>query len=124
MSWICPFCGTENYLMPLNSRHDVLCKGCGERYISPDDLEAQIRPQIIEEEKFFKIAMDELQDINDHISSLTDELSSWNLKRKDALAELENTKAELDRLRGFVVHREADRTAKIQADKYQTRILV
>lgn len=124
MSWICPHCGTENYQMPLNSRHDLPCKGCGARYISPDDLEAQIKPQLIDAEKFFKMAMDELQDINDHISSLTDELSSWNLKRNDALAELENTKAELDRLRGFVVHREADRTAKIQADKHQTRIMV
>ena len=108
--------------MPVNSRHTPECPGCGEEYITPDDLEKQIKPQIEDAETFLKSARDEMQDACDHISSLKDELSSWEQKRRHALTDVENEQMELTRLRTLKIFREVDREAKARLDKHQRQL--
>jgi hypothetical protein len=122
MSWICPFCGYENHIDPLNSRHHPECKGCGEDHISPDTLEAQIRPQIKFNEDSLKEAKAELGEARDHISSLKDELSSWNLKYESAKTDVAGCEKELKKLRDFKIYREGDmvdKAAKARLDIHQ-----
>lgn len=119
MSWICPHCGTENYKMPLNSRHTPECTGCGEDYITPDELESQIKPQIEAAEANLKTARLIMQEARDHCSSLRDELSGWEQKLKDASNEVENEKAELIKLKTFKIYREVNREARARLDVHQ-----
>jgi septal ring factor EnvC (AmiA/AmiB activator) len=119
MSWICPYCGTENYRMPLNSRHTPECTGCGENFITPEELESQIKPQIEAFEDELKSARHLMQEASDHISSLRDEMSSWEQKRQAALNDLDEAQMELTKLKTFKVFREVNREARARLDPHQ-----
>ena len=119
MSWICPHCGTENYRMPLNSRHTPECTGCGENFITPEELESQIKPQIEAFEDDIKSARHLMQEASDHISSLRYEMSSWEQKRQAALNDMAEAQMELTKLKTVKVFREVNREARARLDPHQ-----
>ena len=119
MTWVCPYCGYENQRDPLNSRDTPKCTGCGEDYITPDELEKQIQPQIKATEEDLKEARHQMQEASDHCSALQDELSNWEQKRKVALNDIENEKMELTRLKTFKIFREVNREARARLDIHQ-----
>lgn len=120
MSWICPWCGTENYREPLNGRDSMMCRACKEDYISPDDLEAQVKAQISDIEEIYKSALNRRQEASDRIASLEDELSSARIKFSDAQSDMNEYGAELKKLQNFKIFREApDKTVKARLDVHQ-----
>jgi len=119
MSWICPHCGKENFRMPLNSRHIPACMGCGESYITPDELETQCKHELEFAEAELKDARSRMQNASDHISSLKDELASWEINHKDASKEAESAKQDIEQIKSAKVYREA----VIHQDKSQEKIV-
>jgi len=122
MSWICPHCGFENEIDPLNSRHHPTCKGRGETHQTADELEAQITPQIEAYEGDLRNSRALMNKARDHIASLENEISSWNLKYNDAAKDVATAKKELEKLRKFKIYRETssfDKAAKARLDVRQ-----
>jgi len=119
MSWVCPWCGFENYQMPLNSRHEIFCKGCGKNHTTPEEVESMIKPQIEAEEAALKEARAQMNEARDHIASLNDEMATWQNKYEVAAENVAEAKKEIKALKNVRIHREADRVAKTRLDIHQ-----
>lgn len=119
MSWICPWCGTENYRDPVNSRHSVECRSCKEEKISPDELEAQIKPQVDAFSEDLKNARGLMNEARDHIASLNDEISAWQIKYDAAATDVADAKKEIEKLKNLTIYREINREAKTRLDIHQ-----
>jgi len=122
VTWICPYCGAENFRMPVNSRVTPECIGCGKDYNTPEGVEIEIAREKSLWESEYKSALHERQNARDHISSLEDELSSWNIKLKDSEKDVSEIGTQLGILENQKIFREVDRVEKAKADPYQKQL--
>ena len=124
VTWICPYCGATNYREPCNSRDEPKCANCERDYIDPDLLQGRIERDIASGKEFLSTAKHELQEVDWHIISLKDEISSWEIKRRDAQKDVTDTEKEITKLENTKIFREGDvdREAKARLDRHQVTL--
>ena len=122
MSWICPHCGYENEMDPVNGRHTPLCKGCGEEY----ETAAEVRKRTAESLKEYRAEKDELEaeasDIRDEIASLTDEISSRKIRLADMKKEYDQISEEIKTLEAKTIYGDDDPAAAIERRTARARL--
>jgi chromosome segregation ATPase len=120
MTWLCPHCGYQNRVDPLNSRHDPLCLGCHETFETPERL-LKIKTRNITELKEELKENNEAQiEIHSHIESpetdLAEERGKLNDLRKDySTAHTDLKKWENTKIYGIDVD-PVDKVAKARTD--------
>lgn len=128
MTWICPHCGYENRIDPLNSRHDPLCKGCAEPFETPERL-CKIKTRTITELKEeMKENNDAQIEIQSHIESLETDLAVERGKledlRKDYSADYNDLK-KWESMKIYGIDRDpVDKVAKARTDIKQKTLAI
>lgn len=122
MSWICPHCGYENAVDPVNGRHTPLCKGCGEEYETP----AEVRKRTVESLKEYQAQARDLQaraiDLRAEISSLEDEISSRRIQLADLGKEHTEIEEEIKMLETKTIYGDDDPAASIERRTARARL--
>ena len=74
--------------------------------------------------EFLATARHELQEADWHIISLKDEISSWEIKWRDAHKEVSDSETEITKLENTKIFREGDvdREAKARLDRHQATL--
>ncbi len=119
MTWICPYCGTENHRDPLNSRHWVKCKECGNGKAAPEDLEAERAEELKQLETELRRANWAISPIVDRLSSYRQEVIDLEMELKEQKEEAARVQASIDVLRAKPIFREVDRASKVRLDRMQ-----
>ena len=119
MTWICPYCGTENENEERVAMNEPKCLLCRSERIDPDVLEkARLR-----ELKSLKVILSgekiELQEIRDRRASVEDTLSSIKIAEADQVQEVKTREEEISKLENTPLFRKKVR--HIGAD--QARLL-
>jgi chromosome segregation ATPase len=128
MTWLCPHCGYQNRVDPLNSRHDPLCLGCHEPFETPERL-LKIKTRNITELKEELKENNEAQiEIHSHIESLETDLAAERGKlndlRKDySTAHTDLKKWENTKIYGIDVD-PVDKVAKARTDIKQKTLAI
>ena len=122
MSWICPHCGYENEMDPVNGRHTPLCKGCGEEY----ETATEVRKHIVESLKEYRLEEAALQaqatDLRGEISSLEDEISSRKIHLADMKKEYDQIAEEIKALEAKTIYGDDDPAAAIERRTARARL--
>jgi uncharacterized coiled-coil DUF342 family protein len=122
MSWICPHCGYDNAIDPVNSRHTPLCKGCGEEYETAADVKKHITQEIKNHRTQIRDLVVEAADLRGEISSFQDEISSRKIKLADISKQSGDCKKELDMLEKKVIFGCDEETDRIEQRTARARL--
>jgi len=130
MTWICPYCGTENYQDDRVGRQEPRCRQCSEDRISPEDLERRKETEAARLEK-------EIEQANEHAAGIKDSIEFHQSIIAEHTGPLADLKQELEELRDeirpvreslkkwenqIIFYEEKDRALKAEQDKYQTTL--
>lgn len=122
MSWMCPYCGYENYHDPLNSRHKPKCGRCNHDMKTPAELQDQINDERGDYLEIINSEQNRLCRARDEIESLNSDLVHAESAFNESAKIISDAKKELSRLGNMKIFREIDRETKVQSDKKQTKI--
>ena len=123
MTWICPYCGYENLRDPLNSRDKPRCCGCTKSMITPEVLQEQIQAQIWDYEEILKNQNELFTRAREMVESTKSELGERQRRYDNAVKEVKESQAELDKLRNFKIYFKVGKEAKARQDKKQKTLL-
>lgn len=122
MSWICPYCGTENQREPLNSRHVVGCRGCQREMTAPEEVEAERAEQLKELDTALCRARWGLSPIVEQLSSYRQEVIDLEQELKEKKDEIREIQSSIDVLKNAPIYRGVDRAAKARLDHHQVKL--
>ncbi len=128
MSWICPYCGTENYQDDRVGRQEPRCRQCNEDRISPEDLEKRKKKETATLER-------DCERINEEAARIRESMEFHQSIIEEHTGPLADLKQDLEELRDemrpirealkkgenlTIFHEVKDRALKAEQDKYQT----
>lgn len=83
MTWVCPYCGTENYQDDRIGFRGPYCSRCNQERETPEQAMLKKNTAINELRKEEKDLISKIGGINDQISSLLDEVAGLNIRMND-----------------------------------------
>jgi chromosome segregation ATPase len=127
MSWICPYCGTENYRDERVGRQEPRCRQCKVERITPEELEKlkeKTMGKLEGDRKQLRDQVDEIRASIEFHQSIIDEHTGPLAELKNDLEELrDEVKPIIEALKKWenqpVFFEEKDRALKAEQDKYQ-----
>ncbi len=130
MSWICPYCGTENYQDERVGRQEPRCRQCKEERISPEDLESRKETEAGRLERELDRARDTIKDIKGSIEFHQSIVEEHIGPLADLRQELEELRDEIRPIREamkkwenlIIFYEEKDRALKAEQDRCQTKL--
>jgi len=94
MSWICPWCGTENDRDDRIGRREPTCKVCGEARTTPEELAKLKKESVGKLEREQKQLNERAGVIRGKMSSVVDDILELEIELSGLKEELEDIRAE------------------------------
>ena len=95
MTWICAYCGVENYQDDRIGFREPFCRICAHEKISPAKLKEKKERKLSALVKERERVIGRIQGIRDHIWSINDEILELEQDRDKLKEELKDTRAEV-----------------------------